>query len=129
MSNGAKVAQFEWNDTRSRAALGLAEGKTQQHVADECAIGRRTLVRWLEHPDFAAEVDRLSVMTHIASSAERLRIAKRVVRQMVKDDQKIKTEKDLLDWLKFAQSETDGISVGLAKLAAALGANETSVAD
>lgn len=127
--DGTKAAQFEWNETRSKAALGLAEGKTQQQVADECAIGRRTVVRWLEHPDFAAEVDRLSVMTHIASSAERLRIAKRVVRQIVKDEQKIKTDKDLLDWLKFAQSETDGISAGLAKLAAALGADEASVAD
>lgn len=129
MTDFLKSARFEWNENRSRAAIGLADGKTQQQVADECAISRRTITNWLSHPDFAAEVDRLSVMTHIASSAERLRIAKRVVRQMVKDDKNIKTEKDLLDWLKFAQSETDGISAGLAKLAAALGADETPVAD
>lgn len=124
----AKTAQFDWNEKRSKAALGLAEGKTQQQVAEECAVSRRTISTWLSHPEFAAEVDRLSLMTHIASRAERLRIAKRVVRQMVKDDKNIKTDKDLLDWLKFAQGETDGIKVDAAKLIAAFGDDASSSA-
>ena len=36
----------------------------------------------------------------------------RVVRQKVRADGTPETEKDLLDWLKFAQSETTGIKVG-----------------
>lgn len=67
-------------------------------------------------------------MTDVASRAERLRIAKRVVRQFTKDD-KIETVKDILDWLKFAQSETDGIKLDIAKQLAALGADEASLAD
>lgn len=116
-----KTVPFKWNEKRSTAALALADGKTQQQAADDCKVSRQTIVNWLSHPEFAAEVDRLSLMTHIASRAERLRIAKRVVRQMVKDDKTIKTDKDLLDWLKFAQGETDGVKVDAAKLLAAVG--------
>jgi len=45
---------------------------------------------------------------------------------MVKDDKVIKTDKDLLDWLKFAQGETDGVKVDAAKLLAALGDDPSS---
>lgn len=128
--NVAEVPPFVWNDKRSNAAIGLASGKTQQQVAEECGINRRTVQRWLEHADFSAEVDRLSLMTGIASRAERLRIAKRVVRQRIDDAGagNVATEKDILDWLKFAQSETDGIKLDLAKIVAAIGENEAPVA-
>jgi hypothetical protein len=121
-------AGFRWTTSRTRAALALAAGKTRKEAAEEAEVSERSVYSWLDDPDFAAEVDRLSVMTDVASRAERLRIAKRVVRQFVKDE-KITTEKDLLDWLKFAQSETDGIKLDIAKQLAALGADEASVAD
>ena len=38
----------------------------------------------------------------------------RVVRQKVRDDGTIDTDRDVLDWLKYAQSETTGIKLGLA---------------
>lgn len=113
------MSDFRWSEKATAAALALAEGKTRKEAAEAADITDRTLYRWLLIPEFSAEVDRLSVMTHIASRAERLRIAKRVVRQMVKDDGTIATEKDLLDWLKFAQSETDGIKLDLAAIAEA----------
>ncbi len=115
----SKMSPFEWNDTRSRAALGLADGKTQQHVANECDITTRTIQRWLDHPEFAAEVDRLTLLTGISLRAERLRIVKRVIQQSVKDDQKIRTSKDILEWLKHAQSETNGTDL-LEQLVASL---------
>ena len=76
---------------------------------------------------FSAEVDRLSVMTGIASKAERLRIVKKIVRQNMNADF-ISTDKDILDWLKFAQSETDGINLNLAAHLAAFGDDDSSVA-
>lgn len=123
-----KTSAFEWDEKRSAAALALAEGKTQKEAAKVAEVTDRTIRIWLQHPDFSAEVDRLTLMTGISSRAERLRIAKRVVHQL-SSQQLIRTEKDLLDWLKFAQSETDGIKLDLAKLAAALGADETPLAD
>ena len=71
-------------------------------------------------------MDRLSLMVGVSSRAERLRLAIRVVRAKTNGDVP-ETEKDLLDWLKFAQSETDGIKLDLTKLAA-LGEADSSVA-
>ena len=119
---------FRWTENATKAALALAEGKTRKEAALEADITERTLYRWLAQPEFAAEVDRLSLMIGISGRAERLRIVMRVVRQMVKDDRTIKTEKDLLDWLKYAQSETDGVKLDILKLAA-VSADETPVAD
>ncbi len=113
------TSHFQWTPKRTRAALGLADGKTQTDVARETGVTRRTLYQWLQEPEFSAEVDRLALMTGIASRAERLRIAKRIVRQRVRDDAAIHSDKDLLDWLKYAQGETDGIKLDLAALAAA----------
>jgi hypothetical protein len=113
----APITPWQWNEKRSAAAIALAEGKTEQETADLLELERKTLWNWKQVPEFAAEVDRLSLMVGISSRAERLRIAMRVAQQKVKDD-KIDTEKDILDWLKFAQSETDGIKLDLTKLAA-----------
>lgn len=109
--------RFIWDQKKAQCAVALATGKTQKQVAKEVGVPERTQRSWLSHPDFAAEVDRLSLMVDIASRAERLRIAMRVVRESVKDEV-VRTEKDVLDWLKFAQSETDGIKLDLTKLAA-----------
>ena len=110
-STVAKMSQFEWSEAKSNAARGLADGKTQQQVADECGINRKTVQRWLQDPEFSYAVDELTILTGISLRAERLRITKRIIRQMVKDDQEIKTEKDVLEWLKYAQAETNGSDI------------------
>ena len=55
-------------------------------------------------------------MIDISSRAERLRIAMRVVRQRVQADDTVNSYKDVLDWLKYAQSETTGIKLGLSTM-------------
>lgn len=122
------ISVFEWNTERSRAAILLAEGRTQKEVAAEIEITDRTIRNWLEEPVFAEEVDRLSLMIGIASRAERLRLTQRIIRQKVREDGTIQTERDLLEWLKYAQSETDGIKLDLSKFAAALGTDDASLA-
>jgi len=121
------ISVFEWTDERCKAAVALAEGKTQEETAAEINVTDRTIRNWLADERFAAEVDRLSLMVGIASRAERLRLANRIIRQKVKGGI-AETEKDLLDWVKYAQSETDGIKLQLAQLAAQSEANP-SVAD
>jgi transposase-like protein len=123
------MSAFTWNDKSTIVALALANGKTQKQAAEEADISDRTVRRWLLEPDFSAEVDRLSLMTDIAGRAERLRLAKRAVRQAIDDDGKLTTKADVLDWLKYAQSETDGIKLDLTKLSTALGKAEASMAD
>ena len=112
-----KNAGFKWTKNKNIAAIYLAGGYTIRETADEAGVKERTIYLWKKIPEFAAEVDCLSLMTDIAGRAERLRIAKKVIRQMIdKESKKFKTSKDLLDWLKYAQGETDGIKLDLAAL-------------
>lgn len=123
------MAAFEWSEKATRAALALAEGATREEAAKQADISERTVYRWIADPEFSAEVDRLSLMIGIASRAHRLRIAQRLARQRIDESGFVLSKADLLDWLKFAQSETDGVKLDLAKLATALGADAPPVAD
>jgi transposase-like protein len=120
---------FKWTENKSQAAILLADGHTQVDVAKEIGVADRTVRSWMADEEFSAEVDRLTLMMGIASRAERLRLAKRVVRQMTTADGTLITNKDLLEWMKLAQAETDGIKLDISQLAAALGADDAPVAD
>ena len=110
------ISVFEWTTKREMAAVSLARGETQAEAAEIAGVTDRTIRSWLAVPEFSQEVDRLSLMIDIASRAHRLRLANRVIRQMVRDGETIPTQKDLLDWLKYAQGETDGVVLDLAGL-------------
>ena len=107
---------FVWDDRKSEAALTLARGRPKTEAARAADVDRSTIYEWLKIPEFCAEVDRLSLMVSISSRAERLRVAMRVAYALGMDEETPRTEKDLLDWLKFVQSETDGAKVDLSKL-------------
>ena len=107
---------FDWTPKREQAAFTLARGESRAQAAEAAGVSERSVYLWLNVPEFVEEVDRLTLMIDIASRAHRLRIANRVIRQMVKDDQPIPTMKDLLDWLKYAQSETDGVKLDMTAL-------------
>ncbi len=107
---------FEWTKKREEAALSLAQGATQAEAAEIAGVSDRTIRNWLNAPEFSEEVDRLTLMTGIANRAERLRVVKRIIKQRVKDGEFILSEKDLLDWLKYAQSETDGVKLDMVGL-------------
>lgn len=104
-----KLSPFRWDQLRGNVAIYLAQGYTIQETADEYGVSARTIKRWKKDAEFSAEVNRLSLMVDIAGRAERLRIAMRMIRKLGYN-----TKQDLLDWLKFAQSETDGAKIGLA---------------
>jgi transposase-like protein len=108
MSESAKDPVFKWTPARKAAAFALADGKTQAQAAEEAGIDDRTIRRWLQEPIFSEEVDNLTLAIGLATRAERLRIVKRAVAQRLKDDGSVETKADVLDWLKFAQSETTG---------------------
>lgn len=109
------MAEFKWTKNKSDAAMVLAQGYSVREASEQIAVSERTLWRWRAEPEFSEEVDRLSLMVDIAGRAERLRIAMRVIRQRISDEG-VETDKDLLDWLKFAQSETDGVKLDLLSL-------------
>jgi hypothetical protein len=106
------ITRFEWTQKRTAAAIALAKGHARERVARDVGATRKTLYNWLCVPEFSAEVDRLTLMVDVAAKAARMRIASRVIRSKVKAGIP-ETSKDLLDWLKFAQSETQGVKLGL----------------
>jgi hypothetical protein len=111
---------FKWNKKTEKAAMALAHGYTVMEAAEMANTTDRTIRRWKNHPEFAEEVDYLSHMVGVANRAERLRIVQRVVRAIATSRPELLiTEKDLLDWLKYAQSETDGVKLDLATIAEA----------
>lgn len=107
---------FDWTQKREIAALTLARGESRAAAAEAAGVSERSVYSWLNAPEFAEEVDRLTLMVDIASRAHRLRIANRVIRQFVREGEAIPTGKDLLDWLKYAQGETDGVKLDMAAL-------------
>lgn len=122
-----KMSNYVWTEQKGRAAILLAEGYTYKQVAEEIGKTLQTIYRWTLDMEFSVEVDRLSLMVGLASKAERLRLAKRVIRQKAEKDSI--SDKDVLDWLKFVQSETDGAKLDLADMFTTLVDNASSVAE
>ena len=108
------TSAFLWNKKRENAALTLARGGTQKEAAEKAGVTDRTIRNWLDCVEFSIEVDRLTFMIGVASRAERLRIANRVIEARTENSHYPMTKADLLDWLKFAQSETDGVKLDFA---------------
>lgn len=122
-NNFQNISAFRWGEKQEAAAFALAQGKTQEAAAEIAGVTDRTIRNWLAHSEFVEEVDRLTFLTGIAHKAERLRLAKRVIANL-----SITTEKDLLDWLKYAQSETSGIKLDFTELLTAITENDKEMA-
>ena len=116
-----------WTKQNSDIALLLAEGYTIREVSERVGVSDKTVVRRKADPEFMQEVDRLTLMIGIASRAERLKIVNRVLRQKIRQEI-VDTDKDLLDWLKYAQSETDGVKLNLVGNLASILTNDPSLA-
>ena len=113
--DSAKDPVFKWTPVRRAAAFALAEGKTQAQAALDAEVSDRTIRIWLQDSVFAEEVDQLTLMVGIATRAERMRLVKRAVAQRFHANGTVDTKADVLDWLKFAQSETTGAVNDLAE--------------
>jgi DNA-binding transcriptional MerR regulator len=108
------MTNFKWNKRKSKIAVLLADGFTIKDASEKTGVSTRTIDYWKSNNEFQTEVDRLSHMVGIASKAERMRIVKRIIRQKLESPRA--TARDLLDWLKFARDETDGIKLDLSPL-------------
>jgi hypothetical protein len=108
------MAVFKWNKKKSEVAILLADGYTITEISQKTGVPERTIYNWKKDIDFQTEVDRLSLMVGIANKGERLRLAKKIIRELI--GKQHPTQKDLLEWVKYAQSETDGVKLDLAAL-------------
>lgn len=94
------------------AAHVLGEGYTVKQAAAAAGVDERTIYRWKHDPDFMQMVDTVTLTTGIANKAERVREAKRIVREVKvwrQQHGKPVSEKDILDWLKYIRDEQEGM--------------------
>jgi hypothetical protein len=117
-----KIAGFKWNKKKDLVAELLSAGYSIEQVAIKSGVSERSIYYYKNRPEFEEEVDRLTLMVDVAARAGRVRMAKRIVREReqavearnkeIAEGKPVKplelSEKDILDWLKFIQSETDG---------------------
>ena len=114
MSEGKKlVKNIIWSDEQSRAAVMLAEGYTKADVSREIGVHASTITRWTQNEEFAEEVDRLSLMYGLASKAERMRLIKRAAREFERDGKPDVSGFTLLDLLKEARMQTEGVKLDI----------------
>lgn len=59
------MSPFAWNEKTSTAAVGLSEGKTQQEVADDIGVAKRTIQRWAGDMEFAAVEHRQNAKVNV----------------------------------------------------------------
>lgn len=102
---------FKWSPRKNEAAVLFAEGYTVEEVSHKTGQSERQLYRWRADITFSTEVDRMALDVGIAKRSERLKIAQRIVRQKLLGE--IPSDRDLLEWLKYSQGETDGIKQSL----------------
>ena len=100
------------------ATLMSMGGFTNAAMAAAVEIHVNTLYLWKRDPEFNELVDRLTVTSGLAVKSNRIRFAKGVI-QKIADERETKgqlpTEKDTLDWLKYIQSEAEGLRIGLSE--------------
>lgn len=101
------VEPFHWTPAKQKAAVLLAQGVTRAKTAATIGYGEAQIYRWLDNPEFGAEVDRLTFLTGIATKAARVREIKRYISQQVDEDGVLVSKKDVLDWLRFLRDEME----------------------
>jgi DNA-binding CsgD family transcriptional regulator len=109
--NAKNFPKTSLNERQEKAALLLAMGQTIDEAAKELGVSEKTIDNWKREVEFKTRLDEVSLTVGVALKAERLRMANRIARKLA--SKKTPTRKDLLEWLKFAQSETDGNKVNV----------------
>jgi len=120
--------EFIWNELRDKAAALLAQGYQKTYVADQVGVSRKTIYNWLEQDDFQLAIDELSLMLGIASKAYRLRLMNQALQQFIDQNGTIDISGfTLLDLLKEARMQTEGVKLGIVSELAPLIEEEASV--
>lgn len=108
-----RIKEWVWTEERAKACCMLAEGKSIAGVAKEIGCSTDTIDNWRGAPEFASEVDRLTLMTGIALPAHRMRIIKAAIDQRIAEDGTVLSKKDILEWMKLANEEMEGVRTTL----------------
>jgi len=122
--------KLNWTPQAIKIVEMLAQGYQREEAAEEAGVGVATVYRLLKNAEFRDELDRLTLMAGYALKAHRVRLAMAVIRQKIDASTgTVQTKEDLLDWLKYLQSETEGIRLDLSQFFAAISPPNSELAD
>lgn len=96
------------------AAYVLGDGYTVAQAAAAAGVTERTIYRWKHEPEFMQVVDTVTLTTGIANKAERVRKAKKIVREVEEYRARlglIPSKEDLLHWFKYLRDEEEGLRI------------------
>jgi hypothetical protein len=116
---------WRWDGQRTKAAELVASGRwSQEQIAAKVLIGRRTLARWLDTPQFAEKVeqlvaaqDREAMKSAIAKKSQRVA----VLNELVQDLLRLKDERAADPQMAAVAGGTTGLLVRSLKM---IGAGE-----
>lgn len=107
----SKKAVFVWDEVKQKVAEAIAKGdRSVKDILTEFKITDRVYYTWKKHPEFQRKIDEILQDIDIAQKSERIKIAKKVIRQKLENDAKDLSKKDLLDWLKYVGEEIGDFS-------------------
>lgn len=105
----AKKTDFVWDEKKLNVAEAIAKGdRTQNQIATEFGITARTIQRWAEYPEFQRKIDEIIQDIDIAQKSERIKIAKKEIRRVLKKldlNEDHPTSRDLVALLKYVGEE------------------------
>jgi FixJ family two-component response regulator len=111
------MSDFKLTPKMRKVIYSLADGATQKEAADRAGITDRTVRRWLNIPEFATEVDKVTLETGLATKAARLRLIKRVVNarleKTVSETVAQLSKADTLELLKHLHKEQEGAQLNV----------------
>jgi len=106
--NSQKKAEFVWDDVKLKAAEGIARGDNRQSLAISLGTSDRTVRRWAEHQEFQRKVDEIVQDIDIAQKSERIKIAKKEIKRVLKRlelNEDRPGSRDLVALLRFVGDE------------------------
>lgn len=117
------VTGFTWSDMKSKVAVELAKGLSPAEIIrenEDITVSESTIYNWKQIPAFAMEVDKLTFMYGYGSKAERMRLINKAIRQYIRDDMIDTGRTELIDWMREARMNVDGVRLDIAHMLAAV---------
>jgi hypothetical protein len=109
-----KVSVFVWDATKEKAADAIAKGdRSLESIGTELGTCRKTLCRWMKHPDFAAKVDEITQDVDITLKKNRLKIIKKEIKRVLDRldlNEDRPSSRDLVALMKLAGDEIGDLS-------------------
>lgn len=104
-----KMRKFVIDEVMLKVATAVAKGdRALSDILTEFKVNERTFYRWKKHPEYQLKIDEIIADIDIAQKAERIKIAKKEIKRVIKkleSNEDKPTSRDLVALLKYVGEE------------------------